>query len=248
MSLIYRSFFSFFVCVLVVLSFAVHFVIDVTILRFRKSRCADNYWLGALFLEWTFRLCGLKLIVKGLEYIPKSGPVIIVCNHQSILDILIHQMTCPRQITFIFKRELFKVPLLGHAMKIQQHIPVDRQNRKTAIETLTSLEPPLSRGLLMVFFAEGTRTSDGQLQPFKRGAFQLAVRTGATVVPCLIEGAFQILPKHRLLASPGEVCLQFAPPIAVVKLEEDDDEIRLAAKALQKQCEDDVVAMAGCPT
>ncbi len=236
MSLVFRIFFTFFVMSLVVASFVIHYVIDQTILRFRKSRSADNYWLGALFLGWAFRLCGLKLTVTGVENIPKSGPVIIVSNHQSALDILIHQITCPRKITFIFKRELYQVPLLGHAMRVQQHIPVDRQNRKTAIDTLKSLEAPLAKGLSMVFFAEGTRTLDGRLQPFKRGAFQLAVRTGATVVPCRIKGAFEILPKHRYLASSGEVLIHFGAAISVHKLEE-DDEIRTAARALQETCE-----------
>ena len=242
MSVIFRFLFTVFVAFLIVIAFCVHYVIDMTILRFRKTRCADNYWLGALFLKWAFQLCGLQLTVKGLENIPKSGPVIVVSNHQSALDILLHQITNSRQITFIFKRELFKVPLLGHAMKIQNHIPVDRQNRKTAIEALKALEAPLSKGLMMVFFAEGTRTPDGQIYPFKRGAFQLAVRTGATVVPCAIKGAFEILPKHRSLASPGHVSLEFAPPVAVDKLE-DEDAIREAAKLLQYRCEETVKAL-----
>jgi 1-acyl-sn-glycerol-3-phosphate acyltransferase len=216
-------------------AFLIHFCVDQTVLRFRATRSADNYFLGAWLLKWGLAVCGIRISVSGLPHVPVSGPVIVVCNHQSSLDIILLQMMCPRQITFIFKRELFKVPLLGHAMKIQRHIPVDRQDAKSAMAMLESLETPLMAGKLMVFFPEGTRTQDGQIQPFKRGAFQLAVKSGATVVPCVLKGAFEVLPKHRVLASPGRVTLSFLPPISVPRLTT-AEEVKGASKDLQARC------------
>jgi len=143
-------------------------------------------------------------------------PVIFACNHSSLMDIPILYKALPVEFRFIVKKELFKIPLLGLAMKTAGYIPIDRAKGRAALKSMKEAARRIREGASIVIFPEGTRTLDGRLQGFKEGGFMLAVNSGCPVVPVAIRGSFNILKKGSMIASPGEVEVIIGTPIEVV--------------------------------
>lgn len=232
-SALYSAYFIF----IFVMTFVIHYILDTLLLQFLKDRNAENYWWAARFLKAGVFLTGLKIKIDGLENVPKSGPLIMVCNHQSLLDILIVFITSPRRLTFILKKELTKVWFLGHDIRMQQHIQVDRSDAKGAAKILADLETELYDDRTLFFFPEGTRSLDGKIAPYKRGAFQIAVKTGTTIQPLAVDGAIDVLSKKSLWVSPGTITMRFAEPIKVEK-QTDDVAVKKASKVLTQQVQE----------
>jgi 1-acyl-sn-glycerol-3-phosphate acyltransferase len=111
------------------------------------------------------------------------------------------------------KKELFKVPILGPAMRLADFVPIDRSNREAAVAGVRDAEATVRKGLHMAVFPEGTRSRDGVLLPFKKGPFYLAMETGTPIVPITILGSEKLLPKGKTLARAGEVALVFHPVV-----------------------------------
>jgi 1-acyl-sn-glycerol-3-phosphate acyltransferase len=111
------------------------------------------------------------------------------------------------------KRELFKFPILGRAMRMGSLVPVDRGNRDAGIESVRISKEVVRQGLNMVIYVEGKRSFDGKLLPFKKGPFYLAIECGVPVVPITITGTHYVMPKTRFAIKPGLVTVQFHPPI-----------------------------------
>lgn len=130
---------------------------------------------------------------------------IIMSNHQSHYDIpLILDAFCEGSIRMIAKKELFKIPIWGIAMKKAEFISIDRDNRNQAYQDLEIAKEMMRSGIVVWIAPEGTRTRNGELQPFKNGGFFLALQTGATIVPVGIKGTAKILPPDTWDFSIGE--------------------------------------------
>ncbi|MGC2063811.1 MAG: lysophospholipid acyltransferase family protein, partial [Thermodesulfovibrionales bacterium] len=123
--------------------------------------------------------------LRGAEYLP-DGPFILMSNHQSNFDILSLIATIPRRIYWIAKKELFDIPIFGYSMRRGGYIPLDRSDGRKALKSMENAASIIRQGSSVVMFPEGTRTCDGQLLPFKRGGFMLAVRAGVPVIPVTI--------------------------------------------------------------
>jgi 1-acyl-sn-glycerol-3-phosphate acyltransferase len=121
----------------------------------------------------------------------------------------------PDQIRIVYKKELERIPLFGWGLKWGSYIGIDRSNRADAMKSIEEAAAKIHRGASVLLYAEGTRTLDGKLQPFKRGAFNLAVKSGVPVVPLTINGTFTILPKRSVSVAPGPVELVLDSPIPV---------------------------------
>ena len=170
--------------------------------------CARNW------SHWILWASGVKVFVEGVEHIPHDQPEIIVSNHTSWLDIPAIATTVPKRTRFVAKKELERVPLFGLAMVRAGHISIDRQDRASAIESLERAGAALrSDNSSVVIFAEGTRSVDGKLKPFKKGAFMLALHTGVNVVPTAVVGSHEALPKHHWRLGPGPIIVRFGEPI-----------------------------------
>lgn len=113
---------------------------------------------------------------------------------------------------------------------MSNYIGIDRGRSPEARRSLDEAIEKIRNGASVLMFGEGTRTADGKLQPFKRGAFHLAVRSGVPVVPLTINGSFGIVPKHSLRIRSGTVELVFSPPIATVAMEGKEAELTLMEK------------------
>ncbi len=172
----------------------------------------------------TFRFMGINIDVKGRENIPNNEPVIFVINHQSFLDIKLLIAAIPNNISFVSKDALFKIPILGKYMKISGHISIRRNEESRAYATLNEVIKKLEFGKSVVFFPEGTRSSNGKLGEFKRGISKIILKSGRKVVPTAIIGSGKFLPKNRFLSDPKyrNILFKFGKPLEFPKMEKRD--------------------------
>lgn len=168
-----------------------------------------------LWARGVLLLAGLKLTIRGLEKLDFASNYVYVSNHASLLDIPAVIAGVPDQVRLVYKRELQKIPVFGWGLKVGSYIPIDRESRLDARKSIEEAAGKIRNGASVLLFAEGTRTRDGNLQPFKRGAFNLAVRSGVPVVPLTINGTFAVLPKDSFSVNPGMVELVLDAPIPV---------------------------------
>jgi len=174
-------------------------------------------------------LAGLKVQIQGLKNIPFTGSAIYVSNHQSNFDIPIIYAGLPIQFRWMAKQEMFKIPLLGLAMKLGGLIPIDRLNRRTTMHSIIAAAQSIKEGTSVVIFPEGTRTPDGQLQEFKKGALLIAAKAQVPVIPIVIHGSYQIQPKGHWKINGGLLKVEFLPPITTDGLKSKDID-RLTSK------------------
>ena len=160
-------------------------------------------------------ICHVKVRVNGLEKIDPSRNYVYVSNHASMFDIPAILAGIPDQIRIVYKRELEKIPFFGWGLKWGSYIGIDRRSRANAMKSLKQATEKIRRGASVLLYAEGTRTLDGKLQPFKRGAFNLAVRAGVPVVPLTVNGSYHILPKRSISIDPGTIDIVLDTPIAI---------------------------------
>ena len=165
-------------------------------------------------VPWGVRAAGIRVEVTGRENIPAGVSCIFLSNHVSNLDppVLIPEL--PGQCSVLLKKQLMRIPLLGTAMRMAKFVPVERGNvREAAQRSVAAAAEALKSGLNMLVFAEGTRSKDGRLAPFKRGTFYLAMETGAPIVPIAISGTQAMMRKHSAAIVPGVARIEFLPAI-----------------------------------
>lgn len=157
---------------------------------------------------------GIRVEVSGKENIHPNQSYIVVSNHQSHLDTPVLVSQLPLRLTFLAKKELFRIPIFGWAMQLAGILKIDRSNQQRAIQTLKNAEKIiLERKFSVMSFPEGTRTPDGDIHAFKKGPFVMAINTGLPVLPVSIRGTYDILPKKKLRIRPGRVQVSIYPPI-----------------------------------
>ncbi len=159
------------------------------------------------------KLAGAKIEIRGRENIRQGQNYIFMANHVSNMDPPIVIPLIPGRTSVLVKKELFRIPLLGTAMKLAQLVPVDRTNRDAAIASIREATEVLRQNLHMTVFPEGTRSSDGRMRSMKKGPFYLAEESGVPVIPVTISGTFAMWPKNRFRMKPGPVTLTFHPAI-----------------------------------
>jgi 1-acyl-sn-glycerol-3-phosphate acyltransferase len=148
-----------------------------------------------------------------LEDLPAT-PAVLVGNHQGMFDILVLMKYLPRPPVFVAKQELFRIPVLGPGMRAFGHISVDRKNSEKAIASIqTGKEQLLKYQQQVIFFPEGTRTRDGKMLPFKKGAFVFALESGLPIVPFCVRGSYEALPPGVKVVRPGLIEVAFLTPI-----------------------------------
>lgn len=140
-----------------------------------------------------------EIQAHGMDRIQKGRPYVIVSNHQSMLDILVVLTQLPLHFKFIAKRELFWIPFLGWHLALARYIPLKRGDPESGRACLERGRYWLGRRVSVLFFPEGTRSPDGQIHEFKIGAFKLAVEEKADLLPLVITGTRQAIPKHSWL-------------------------------------------------
>lgn len=181
----------------------------------RSGHACARFWS-----VWLLRVARIRLVVHGLDQVPTEGPVIYMGNHQGNFDINVLSLAIPRLFSWVAKEELFRIPLFGAAMKRAGYIPLDRSDGRKALKSMKQAAERIAGGASVVIFPEGTRTKDGSLLPFKRGAFLLAAKAGVPIVPFTINGSREVNPPNRLELYPGTISVSFAEPIPSAGLPE----------------------------
>ena len=178
-----------------------------------SSRFYDQiprYWA-----RWILWATGVRVEVHGVENLSPDSAQIIVSNHVSWYDVLALAAWTPKRYRFVAKKELSRVPLWGHAWVAAGHISVDRTDNQSAVASLdqagrTILEDNSS----VIIFAEGTRSRTGELQPFKKGAFILALQNGIDIVPTAVQGTHHIMSRDSWRIRSGRIIVRYGPPVS----------------------------------
>lgn len=182
-----------------ILFFPLQLALFLITLPFDRSRSLLHYH-SSLWCWLALTLAPLwRTRIEGMEKLDRKRACIIVMNHQSLIDVLIaFRLFFPAKM--IGKKALAYVPIVGWNLMMSGHILVDRKSRQSQFDAIRRMETMLNRGESLLVFPEGTRTRDGRIAPFKKGAFRTAAGTGTPVQPIVIDGPFQLLPRKGIVA------------------------------------------------
>jgi 1-acyl-sn-glycerol-3-phosphate acyltransferase len=161
------------------------------------------------------KACGARVEVRGLENLEAGRNYVFVSNHRSYLDTAALFGHMPRRMGLVAKQELLKVPIMGQGMSFVNIIAIDRSNPERARESMEAARKVMEDNYSFGVFAEGTRALPGQLLPFKKGAFHLAMQTKAAVVPVAIKNTDCMMGKGQGTAYPGTIEMVIMPPIEI---------------------------------
>jgi 1-acyl-sn-glycerol-3-phosphate acyltransferase len=164
---------------------------------------------GVMFF---LRAVGVRVRIAGRERIP-MGACLFVANHTSSADAPAVVGAIPRRVAILLKESLFKWPIAGQAFTLAGFIPVNRGERDSAIASVEKATASLRRGQSFLIYPEGTRSHDGRLQDFKKGAVVMAIKAGVPIVPVACSGAHRVMRKRSLKIYPGEILVEFLDPI-----------------------------------
>jgi 1-acyl-sn-glycerol-3-phosphate acyltransferase len=170
------------------------------------------YWAGINGVMFFVRAAGVKVKVRGTERIP-PGVCLFAANHTSSADAPAVVGAIPRRIAILLKESLFRYPIVGAAFRLARFIPVNRKSHDSALESLDKAVEELTSGQSFLIYPEGTRSPDGRLQPFKKGAVVMAIKAGVPIVPVACSGAHRVMGKRSLAMRPGEILVEFLDPI-----------------------------------
>ncbi len=160
-------------------------------------------------------VCGVRVRVHGKENLDASVPRMYLCNHQSYFDIFGLLAHLPVQFKFVMKKELMSLPFLGVAMRLAGYIGIDREDPRKALKGMNEAAEKMKKGASILVFPEGTRSPEGVLQPFKPGAFHIALKSNCEIVPLAIVGSRLIVPKGSLRIRSGTFDLHIGKAISV---------------------------------
>jgi len=157
--------------------------------------------------------CGVRASLSGEDQIVPGGPYIFMANHQGAFDIFVLLACLTVDFKWIAREEIFKIPIIGWAMRAAGYISIDRRGRKKAVRSIERAVARIQEGTSVLVFPEGTRSPDGKIHAFKKGGFTLAVKAGVPIVPISIRGSREVLPRGSLKVTPGEIEVIVGQPI-----------------------------------
>ena len=188
-----------------------------------------GYYPGRIWAKCVCFIWGVKVKVKGRENIDKNTSYVFVANHQSAFDIWVIYGYLNHNFKWLMKKGLRKVFMVGYAWYKGGHVFVDDKSIAGIKETIAGAEDRLKDGMSVVIFPEGSRTWDGHMRPFKRGAFMLASEFKLPVVPITIDGAYKAMPRTTYNVTPTTITMTIHKPIY-------PGERGFVAKKLLEQC------------
>jgi len=204
-----------------------------------KHRPGGVYdWGSRHWAQGMLRGTGIKVRVEGRERLLTPEPKVYISNHASFVDIWAILAEVPGTIRFVYKKGMNWIPLMGQAMRAARHIPIDRSKRSASFAAYDEAAKFIrDEGSSAIVFAEGTRSRDGRLKPFKKGPFVLAIAAGAPVVPIFCENTFALMPRGSWSPKPGTVTLKIGEPIPTTGLDFE------ARDALARRAREAILAM-----
>lgn len=172
-----------------------------------------GYWPAHMWAKLFCLLSFVRVTVRGRRNISQGTSYVFVANHQGAYDIFtVYGYLC-HNFKWMMKKSLERIPLVGYSCRRAGHIYVDNRNPAVIRQTMADAERQLAGGMSVVVFPEGSRTHDGNVHAFRRGAFTLAVEFSLPVVPLTIDGAYKVMPRNAWLPRPGHIILTIHKPI-----------------------------------
>ena len=172
------------------------------------------WWRFARLWGWVmYTGAWSRLSRRGFDSMTWDQPCILMANHESYLDVPALIAMSPTPIRFVARKEVFTLPVLGHAMRATGQISVDRSNREQAIASLSQAAKQISKGRTVLVFPEGTRSANGELKAFKKGGFMLALEAQVPIIPVGVSGTRSIIPRGEWRFNPGSVGVSMGEPI-----------------------------------
>lgn len=162
---------------------------------------------------WWLKACGSKVSVKGKENLIEGESYVFVSNHRSYLDTAALFFYTGRKMGLVAKKELLKAPVLGQGMHYVKIFAIDRSNPESARKSMEKARKVMEEGFSFGVFAEGTRAMPGELLPFKKGAFHLALQTNSRIIPVAIRNTDWMMGKRTGVLFPGTVEMTLMPPV-----------------------------------
>ena len=206
----------------------------------RRNRAAidrrTKRWADVLVRAW-----GIDLHAEGVLNLPLDERCVLIINHQSYVDVVALFSTLPRVPVFLAKRELGRLPLFGRVMGTAGHVFVDRGRHDRAMESIERAASGLTVGSPLAVFPEGTRATRPEIRPFKKGAFHLARKAHAVIVPIGIHGSLEAWPRSDLAPHPCRVDVRIGAAIPAA------DVVGMDLEDLIARGRRDVAALAGLP-
>jgi 1-acyl-sn-glycerol-3-phosphate acyltransferase len=178
----------------------------------------ENYMykpIGAV-IRIGLKLVGVKVDVRGLDHLDPKQAYIFTPNHQSFIEVPLFVTYLGRNPGYLAKKEVFKYPVFGTGIRLMKVIPVDRSNSPAAVESARLATTYIREGKSYMVYPEGTRSPDGKMLPFKKGAFIMAIEAGVPIVPVTVSGAARVMPKNEFNVFPSTVHLTVHEPISTV--------------------------------
>ena len=175
-----------------------------------------------LFFRSLLFILGIRLRVEGYESVDWNKQYLILGNHQSLFDIAVIPSVIPYRFVGIEAAEHFRYPIWGWLIRKWGNIPIERYKLKEAKQSLEIARKQLASGLSIAVLPEGHRTRTGEIGPFKKGPFHLALQTGVDLLPFAIKGLFEVKNRNSWILSPGKVVVRFARPIPYEKYKDMD--------------------------
>jgi 1-acyl-sn-glycerol-3-phosphate acyltransferase len=167
-----------------------------------------------MFIRAGLAMVRVRVEARGVEKLDPNQTYIFTPNHQSLIEVPLFVTYLGRNPAYLGKKEVFKYPVFGYGIRLIGVIPVDRSNSPAAVESAKLATEYLRRGKSYVVYPEGTRSRDGRMLPFKKGAFMMAIDAGVPIVPVTVSGATKIMPKAEVKVFPSTVRITVHEPIS----------------------------------
>jgi 1-acyl-sn-glycerol-3-phosphate acyltransferase len=184
------------------------------------GRVRHMFALGRFGAKTARQLLGLRIAVEGLHHVDGHRPTVYCINHLSNIDVLVFEVLLPKcpGLRAMHKAELRKLPILGTVMRTAGFVPVERGNRDRAFDAVDEAVDGLRAGASFLLAPEGTRSRTGELQPFKKGAFVMAIKAQVPVVPIALIGPDIAMPRGQWYVKPMTVGVRIGAPIPTTGL------------------------------
>ena len=177
-------------------------------------------------VQWVFKLMlwitGADISYIGRENVPKDRAVLYVGNHNSYFDILLTYSQCPGLTGYVAKSEMLRYPLLRDWMKRLYCVFLDRSDLRAGMQMILTCIDYIKNGISICIFPEGTRSKDGQMQPFHEGSLKMAAKTGCPIIPMAISNSAQIFENHMPFVRPCKVIVEYGAPVYPKELSKED--------------------------
>ena len=181
-----------------------------------------TYWWALKFIRAMRMICGARIVTTISDEVDLAKPYVYVSNHLSYLDIAAVMTTVPIWWRFVAMKKLRYVPVFGGVMKDLGNIFIDRSTTEKAYRSIEEAARRIAGGQSILVYPEGGISRDGRIQPFKRGAFALAIRAGVPVVPIIMRGTDKVLDIHRAFSRSGTAYCDLLPPVPTEGLAPED--------------------------